>query len=138
VVAGRNGDEEDPDRHPDCPHRPDNGVFPLTHAKAHDADDQRRGHSRNDCALSGRDRPPVDHLQPASDSQAGEHAVCDRAGNIGDAPYHHIGTNHPTGDPGECPGHERVAEELELEDGVEELHQWSIRWSCRTIRTSPP
>ncbi len=127
VVAGCDGDEEDPDRHADCPYRPDDRVFPFTYAEAHDADNQRCGHSRYDRALGGRDRPPVDHLQPASDSQAGEHAVGDCAGNIGDASYHHVGTNYAAGDAGERTRYQRVLEKLEFEDGSEELHQWSIR-----------
>ncbi len=96
MVAGCDGDEEDPDRHADRPYRTDDGVFPLLNTEAHDADDQRRGHSRYDCALSGRDRPPVDHLQPAPDSQAGEHAVGDRSGNVGDAPNYDIGSDYST------------------------------------------
>ena len=127
MVTGRDGDEEDPDRHADCPHRPDDGVFPLTYPKAHDADNQSCSHSRYDSALRGRDRPPVDYLQPASDSQPCEHAVGDRSGNVGDAPNYDIGADYSTCYAGERTSYQRVLEELEFEDSVEELHQCFIR-----------
>ena len=84
-------------------------------------------HRCNDCTLSGCDRPPVDYLQPASNPEAGENTVGDGAGDVGNAPHHHVRPHHSTGDSGENTGHQRVLEKLELEDGVEELHQWSTR-----------
>ena len=59
--------------------------------------------------------------------EACEDAVGDGAGDVGDAPHHHIGSDHPTGNPGQGPRHQRVLEELEFEDSVEELHQCFIR-----------
>ncbi len=123
VVARGDGDEEDPDRHADGPHCTDDGVLPFTHAETHDTDDEGRRNRRYHSALDRRDRPSVNHLQPPRDSQAGEDAVSDGAGDVGDAPHHHVGSDHPTGDPGQGPRHQRVPEELELENGVDELHQ---------------
>jgi hypothetical protein len=61
----------------------------------------------------------MDNFEPPPDAEAGEHTVGDRTSDVGDSPDDDIRSNNSAGDSCERSGYQGVAQELELENGVD-------------------
>ncbi len=126
IIARRARDKQHAHGHADGPQGADDRIFALLGPQAHDADDEGRGKGRDHGADKGGEAlPAMHHLKIARSPDAPEHAVGDAAGNIADAPGHHIAAHHAAGKACQQPCRKAVAHKGVITHGCQEFpHSW--------------